>query len=169
MATKKSTVKGKAYWAKVFEANRDKTGYQDQWVEFDGMYTIDVMLDKDNRMALKASGSAIKGKVDDDMNFIAKFKRKHKDRFDWASGAPEVLKADGSVWSYEEDGIIPNESIVEVEFTVFTTSMSPGTRLEKITVLEVAELPELEPKKEEPKAKAKVSTTTEDDEDEVPF
>lgn len=165
MATKTATVRGKALWAKVFENNRDLTGYQDQWIEFGGMYTIDVMLDKDNRMALKASGSAIKGKVDDDMNFIAKFKRKHKDRFEWASGAPKVFKADGTPWSYEEDGFIPKDSDVEIEFTVFSTSMAPGTRLEKITVLTVAEMPE---KEEAPKVKEPTKVKA-DDSEEIPF
>ncbi len=53
--------------------------------------------------------------------------------------------------------MIPNGSEVEVEFTVYTTSMSPGTRLESVKVLSLASMPERdEPKVEEPKAKTKV-------------
>jgi hypothetical protein len=52
--------------------------------------------------------------------------------------------------------MIPNGSKVEVEFTVYTTSMTPGTRLESVKVLELAEMPERTeaPKVEEPKVMA---------------
>lgn len=157
MATRDIVIRGKAFWPRVFEQNRDMKGYNDAAVPFDGFYKLDVMLDKDNKAIYKASGTAGKGKFDDDGNFLVTLKRKHKDRFEWASGAPKVTKADGSVWDYEKDGVIPNGSEVEVKFTVYTTTLSPGTRLESVKVLEVAEME----KKEEapptpPTTKAKV-------------
>lgn len=142
MATKETIIKGKAMWAKVFEQNRDLKGYNDAAVPFDGFYKIDVILDKENKAIYKASGTAGKGKFDDDGNFIASLKRKHKDRFEWASGAPKVTKPDGTEWNYEKDGIIPNGSEVEVKFSVYTTTLSPGTRLETVKVLKVAEMEE---------------------------
>lgn len=163
MATRDVVIRGKAFWPRVFEQNRDMKGYNDAAVPFDGFYKLDVMLDKDNKAIYKASGTAGKGKFDDDGNFLVTLKRKHKDRFEWASGAPKVTKVDGSVWDYEKDGIIPNGSQVEVKFTVYTTTLSPGTRLESVKVLEVAEME----KKEEapptpPTTKAKVDM-------EIPF
>lgn len=152
MATSKHTFTGTSYWAKVFESNRDMKGFEDAYAAWDGMYTIDVMLDKDNKNLLKASGSAKKGKFDDDGNFIVKFTRKHKDRFEWASGAPEVVKADGTPWDFSTDGFLPNGSKVQVEVTVYTTSKVPGTRLEKIVVLEKAEMEERPTKADESEA-----------------
>jgi len=142
MATKKSAVTGEAFWAKVFESNRDMKGFEGAYEEYDGMYTVEVKLDKANRDVLRASGSAKKGRFDDDGNFFVKFTRKHKDRFEWASGAPKVLKADGTVWSFADDGVIPNGSKIQVEFTTYTTSKVNGTRMETITVLEKAEMEE---------------------------
>lgn len=160
MATRKHKVQGTAMWAKVFDHNGETKDWQGNFHPFGKQFKLDVILDKENKALYKASGSAGKGKFDDDGNFLATFKRKEKERFEWAGGAPEVVNADGSKF---EEPIIPNGSKVEVEFSVYTTSMTPGTRLEKVTVLELAELPERKeeaPKVEEPKAK--IST-------EVPF
>ena len=38
----KITVSGTAKWAKVFEENRDKEGYQGQYADTNGRCTIDV-------------------------------------------------------------------------------------------------------------------------------
>lgn len=156
MATKDVTIKGKAMWARVFEQNRDMKGYNEAAVPYEGFYKIDVMLDKENKAIYKASGTAGKGKFDDDGNFIASLKRKHKDRFEWASGAPKVTKADGSAWDFEADGPIPNGSEVEVKFTVYTTTLSPGTRLESVKVLALAEMEKKEEAPKDPPVKAKV-------------
>lgn len=144
MATKKFSVKGKSLWAKVFDSNKELKDWQGNPHDFGGLFKIDVILDKENKAIYKSSGTSGKGKFDDDGNFLATFKRKEKERFEWAGGAPEVVNADGSKF---EGSLIPNNSDVEVEFTVYTTSMSPGTRLEKVTVLELAEMPA----REEPK------------------
>ena len=139
MATKKFKVSGKAQWAKVFDSNKELKDWQGNPHEFGGLFKIDVILDKDNKSIYKSSGTSGKGKFDDDGNFIATFKRKEKERFEWAGGPPEVVNADGSKF---EGSLIPNNSDVEVEFTVYTTSMSPGTRLEKVIIHTLAEMPE---------------------------
>lgn len=144
MATKKYSVKGKSLWAKVFDSNKELKDWQGNPHEFGGLFKIDVILDKENKAIYKSSGTSGKGKFDDDGNFIATFKRKEKERFEWAGGAPEVVNADGSKF---EGTLIPNNSDVEVEFTVYTTSMSPGTRLEKVIIHSLAEMPV----REEPK------------------
>jgi hypothetical protein len=135
MATKKYTFTGEVKWAKVFEGNRDLHGFEGGYEEHEGMYKIDLKLDKDQRAVLKSSGSAKKVKIDDDNNAWVTFTRKHKDRFDWASGAPQVINEDG----YPREDIIPNGSICEIVFSVYTTSKQSGTRLESVKVLKEAE------------------------------
>lgn len=155
MATRKHTIKGTAMWAKLFTENMEMKDYQGNPYPHGGMFKLDMILDKENKAIYKASGTSGKGKFDDDGNFIATLKRKEKDRFEWASGAPNVTNVDGSKWSYQEDGFIPNGSIVEADFTVYTTSMSPGTRLEAVRIIELAEKPDLPERSEAP-----VVTTT---------
>lgn len=150
MATKKHTVKGLAMWAKVFDHNGEVKDWQGNPHPFGKQFKIDVILDKENKAVYKASGTSGKGKFDDDGNFIATFKRKEKEKFEWAGGAPEVVNSDGTPYTQP---IIPNGSKVEVEFSVYTTSMSPGTRLEKVIVLEAAEMPAREEPKAEPPIK----------------
>ena len=164
MATTNHELEGIAYWAKVFEHNRDLKGYNDSAVPYEGFYKIDVKLDKDNRKILTASGSSLKGRWTDDGEFIVTFKRKHKDRFEWASGAPKVSNLDGSAYT---DKLIPNESKVAIDFSVYTTSKATGTRLESVTVLEKAEMPEREEAPPAPEVKAPVSKKKYDED--IPF
>jgi hypothetical protein len=122
-------------------------GYQGAYQESDGACTMDLYLTKEEYSKLKDAGSATKLKLDEETGerFI-KLKRLFKGKYDWASGAPKVTKSDGSDWSFEDDGVIPNGSEVEVTVVVYTTSMTPGTRLESVKVNKVAvtEAPELE-------------------------
>ena len=156
MATRKFSVKGKSLWAKVFDSNKELKDWQGNPHDFGGLFKIDVILDKENKAIYKSSGTSGKGKFDDDGNFIATFKRKETTMaggkvLEWASGAPQVINADGSAFT---GTLIPNGSDVEVEFTVYTTSMSPGTRLEKVIVHSTAEMPvREEPKEETPEVK----------------
>lgn len=143
MATTKHKVTGTAQWAKVFDSNKELRDWQGNPHDFGGLFKIDVILDKENKALYKTSGTAGKGKFDDDGNFIATFKRKEKERFEWAGGAPVVTDKHGAPFI---GTMIPNGSKVEVEFTVYTTSMTPGTRLESVKVLELAEMPDREPK-----------------------
>ena len=154
MGTTQMVISGKASWAKVFEENRDKRGFEDAFVPFDGAYTIDVTMDKGMFDALATTGAAkaskIKQKEVDKFGEVTlKFTRKHKDRFDWSSGAPLVYKPDGTAWSYLTDGVIPNGSEVEVLIDVYTTSKATGTRLVKVYVKTVADMEEKQPKADE--------------------
>lgn len=165
MATTKHTVQGKAFWAKVFEHNRDMQGFQGSAIPVEGFYKIDVQLDKDQRKVFTASGSAKKGRWDDDGNYLVTLKRDHKGKFEWCSGAPKVFNKDGNDFTGR---IIPNGSEVEVEFSVYTTSKANGTRLESVKVLELAEMAEREEMgKAPPEPKASPKSTTPDDE--LPF
>jgi len=140
MATRKVTLVGTATWSKIFFDNRDMKGFEGAYEDHDGGYTINVELEAEEFQKLKDSGSMKKGSMGEN-GMVVKFLRKHKDRFEWASGAPEVVKADGSKWDFEADGQINNGSDVEVELSVYDTSRSSikGTRLEKVKVLKQAE------------------------------
>lgn len=133
---KQYTFRGPIRWAKVFDENKETTDWQGIKHAFGGLFKIDMILDKEQRKALKDSGSAIKGRFDDDGNFIATFKRKEVGPFAEAGGAPKVVKEDGTVWSYEEDGTIGNDSVCDVTFEVYPTKMAPGTRLISVKVVE---------------------------------
>lgn len=144
MGTTRITLRGKAKWAKVFESNRDMNGFEGAYKPYDGAYSIQLEMDKENYDKLEASGAAkankIKRKEVDKLGTTEiKFIRKHKDKFEWASGAPKVMKADGSEWSFADDGLIGNDSDVELEISVYTTSKATGSRLESVTVLNPVE------------------------------
>ena len=138
MATRVIKLTGKASWAKVFEENRDMKGFENAYEEHDGACTINVTLEAEEFQTLKQAGSIKKGSMTDE-GLSVKFVRKFKDRFEWGSGAPKVVKADGTAWSYAEDGIIPNGSDVEVTVSVYDTSRPSikGTRLDEVKVLKV--------------------------------
>ena len=166
MTTTTHKVHGKSMWARVFEQNRDTEGFEGGAKATDGQYQIGVILDKANRAILKGSGSAAQIKFDDDGNVKpVTFRRDHKHRlYEWAGGAPKVTKADGSDWSFEEDGFINNGSDVEVTYTVYTTSKANGTRLESVVVINEAEREEREVESEKTLEK-----TIALNDDEIPF
>lgn len=137
MATTKHKIIGKAMWAKVFEENRDLKGFEGAAEAYGGQYKIDLVLEPHALKEFKKSGSAVNPKINTDTSDVyVTLKRKHIDRFEWSGGQPKVTKADGSVWSFEEDGYIGNGSTVEVEYEVYTTRMANGTRLLGVKVLE---------------------------------
>ena len=165
MTTTNHKVYGKSMWARCFESNRDMEGFEGGAKATDGQYQIGVILDKTNRLILKASGSAAQIKFDDDGNAKpVTFRRPHKHpHYEWAGGAPKVTKADGTLWDFEEDGFINNGSEVEVNFTVYTTSKSNGTRLESIKVLFEAE------REDTKDSLDPVSPTSANDDGDIPF
>lgn len=145
MATKTIALTGTASWAKVFEQNRDKRGFEDAYVPFDGAYTIDLTMDKYNFDKLADTGAAKASKmkqkeVEKLGETNLKFVRKHADRFEWSSGAPEVKRPDGKIWDFETDGVIPNGSEVTVYVDVYTTSKATGTRLVSVQVNKIASM-----------------------------
>lgn len=144
MATNRIKLQGKAKWARVFENNRDMEGFEGNYRPYNGAYTIQLEMDKENFDKLEATGAAKASKarrkeVDRLGSVEIKFERKHNDRFEWASGAPKVYKKDGSEWSFSDDGLIGNDSDVELEISVYTTSKATGTRLESVLVLNPVE------------------------------
>lgn len=180
MATRKVKLTGIAYWSRVFEDNRDLTGFQDALKDLGGQTTIDVDLDDDNMAKLRKSKSMKRGTTSPDNNDLTrvKFTRKWEDRI--AGGAPKVVKADGTVWDFDEDGMIGNGSTVEVTLSVYDTSRKAivGTRLDKVKVLvhkeydpdaeEEDDTPAPPPKAKTPTTKTK-TPVTDDMEDDIPF
>lgn len=178
MATRKVKLTGLSYWAKVFEDNRDLTGFEDALKDVGGQTCIDVDLDATEIAKLRKSKSMKKGTESPDNDGLTRvrFTRKWEDTY--AGGAPKVVKADGTVWDFDEDGAIGNGSKVEVVLSVYDTSRKSivGTRLEKVKVLELVEYnpsedeDDADPGEEqnpEPKAKPASKKTIVDDE--IPF
>ena len=120
MGTRIVKLTGIAEWAKVFEQNRDLTGWkptlqaEGSYEKYNGACTIDMILDEDNIANLQAARSSKTPKLDPEgRGMRVKFDRKFDTGYDWSSGAPVVKKADGSAWDFETDGIIGNGSTVE--------------------------------------------------------
>lgn len=137
MATQTYILPGIAYWAKVFEFNRDKTGYNNELVHCGGQTTID--LDIDNAgladyMESKAGGRP-KPSPDNPGMMRVKFKRKWEDRY--AGGEPAIFTADGQPWDVETMGLIGNGSKVQVLYEVYETPYgNHGTRMDSIRVVD---------------------------------
>jgi hypothetical protein len=174
MGTRKVKLTGYAYWAKVFEDNRDKTGFENALVEIGGQTTIDMDLDAENMDKLKKSKSMKRGSPSNDNDGMTRVRFTRKWTEEYGGGEPTVVKADGTKWDYDEDGPIGNGSTVEVVLSVYDTSRKAivGTRLDKVKVLEhKAYNPDGDDDEEEevkPAAKAKAPAKMEL-EDEIPF
>ena len=145
MATRIVKVTGIAEWAKVFEQNRDLTGWkptqeaEGNYEKYDGACTINMILDDVEVAKLAAAKSPRQPKPDPEgRGMIVKFDRKFNTGYDWSGGVPSVTKSDGSTWDYDSDGSIGNGSTVEVELSVYDTSRPNivGTRLDKVKVID---------------------------------
>ena len=120
MATRKVKLEGIGEWCKVFEQNREMTGYKPTpqavgaYEECNGACKIDVIMNDVNFKKLKDSKS-MKSGTDDELGRGKKvtFVRKFETGRDWDSGAPIVLKEDNTRWDYDVDGPIRNGSLVE--------------------------------------------------------
>ena len=105
MATRIVKLTGIGEWAKVFEDNRDMIGYDGAYEPCNGACTIDLVLDEENMMKLKASRSIKRGKPDPNgRGHTVRFVRKFDGGQPRNSGAPIVLKADDTPWTYADDG-----------------------------------------------------------------
>lgn len=137
MATRKVKLRGIGYWAKVFEDNRDQTGFEDAKKDIGGQTSIDVDLDKDNMALLNKSRSMKRGSDSKDNPGLTRVKFTRDWTGKYVSGPPKVVKADGTDWDYDVDGPIGNGSEVEVVLSVYDTSRKSivGTRLDKVKVL----------------------------------
>jgi hypothetical protein len=179
MATRKVKLTGLGYWAKVFEDNRDLTGFEDALKDVGGQTCIDMDLDVDMMQKLRDSKSMKKGSDSADNEGMTRVRFTRKWQENYGGGAPKVTKADGTAWDFDEDGAIGNGSVVEILLNVYDTSRKSivGTRLEKVKVLEHVKYEPDEDGDEEPapkpvaKAKPKPAPAPVEDleDDEIPF
>jgi hypothetical protein len=121
-------ITGKAKWARVFPDQMDK--------EYGEKFHITVYPDDASLIALKASGSRIKEKKDDEgVNF--KFSRDNKKEFKPGEveilGPPKVLTKQGEEYIPFTQRI-GNGSTVTVKLQVYPSKKGPGTRLEAVCV-----------------------------------
>ena len=147
MATKYTEVKttGSIEWAKVFETNRDMTGYEGAYVDFEGAYTVQQILSKDEYTKLQAAGTQKKPNQKRlmDGELMLKFERKHKITsrdgkvIPQAGGAPKVMNADGTAWDKEVNGLIGNGSTAEVTNLITTFKGGDGKMYSRTTMTEV--------------------------------
>lgn len=147
MATKYTEVKttGPIEWAKVFETNRDMTGYEGAYVDFEGAYTVQQILSKDEYTKLQAAGTQKKPNQKRlmDGELMLKFERKHKITsrdgkvIPQAGGAPKVMNADGTAWDKEVNGLIGNGSTAEVTNLITTFKGGDGKMYSRTTMTEV--------------------------------
>lgn len=139
------TTVGTVEWARVYEHNRDKTGYNNQWIPNDGGYSVVQILSKDEMNKLKESGSSKKAKTDRlmDGQIAVTFTRTHNtynkkgELQPRASGAPVVVDANDQPFTE----IIGNGSLAEITNYVSFFPLRDGgegsrTTLTKIKVLE---------------------------------
>ena len=143
MATKYTevTTTGPIEWAKIFENNRDLTGYEGSYVPFEGAYTLQQMLSKDEYAKLQAAGTQKQPNQKRlmDAELSIKFERKHKvtrkdgTELPQAGGAPKVTDADGSPWS-EDKGLIGNGSTAEVTNLITTFKGGDGKMYSRTTM-----------------------------------
>ena len=145
------TLEGTAYYAKVFEDNRDETGFYDAYVDCNGACTIELELDDVEYQKLQESGSKVVGKYDEDtglhrVKFKRKFEVRNKDNeiIEDFSGPPRVVDADGNLWSHtpELPSYIGNGSRVKVAVSVSQSKKRKAivfTRLEGVQVLELVQ------------------------------
>jgi hypothetical protein len=138
----KTTVTGIAQWAKVFEENRDLDGFEGQWRDTNGRCTIDVIMDQTNFTKLTDLGMMANGKDDPEgRGKVVKFTRKFEAPHEWMGGAPAVYKSDGTMWSFDDDGVIGNGSEVLVEVDIYKNGNYSNytTRLERVKVIKLVQ------------------------------
>lgn len=174
MATRIVKLRGKGYWAKVFESNRDLTGYDNALVDVGGQTTIDVDLDDRHFALLQKSRSMLRGSPSPDNEGLTRVKFKRKWQEKYGGGEPKIERGDGSAWDMETDGLIGNGSDVEVTLSVYDTSRKNivGTRLDKVKVInnvpyEGAKVEVMSIDDDEPAAKP--APVMADAEEEIPF
>lgn len=122
-------ISGPCKWAQVYPHNMDKE--YEQW-------RIEVAPDDASLIALKASGSRLEGKIDEDGKLWFKFRRKTKAEF--KRGEIEELKppkiveknADGEYIPFDKP--IGNGSEVTIKVSVYPSRKGVGTRLEAVCV-----------------------------------
>lgn len=176
MATRLVKLKGKGYWAKVFESNRDLKGYNNELEDVGGQTTIDLDIDDRHFALLQKSRSMLEGRESPDNPDLRRIKFKRKWQENYGGGAPKVERADGTAWDLEIDGLIGNGSDVEVTLSVYDTKNRRivGTRLEAVRVInnipyEGSKVEVLSIDDDEPAAAPQRKPVMAEAEDEIPF
>lgn len=134
-------LRGKAYWARVYEGNHDEFGGKE-------FYKITVALDPESWSKYNQSGLGLKPKAvsSDDTTPGVTFRRdlqsksgKDKNGKEWTlgGGAPRVVNSENE--KFEE--LIGNGSIVDVLVNIYQVSSGPmkgkkGHRLEAVKIIE---------------------------------
>ena len=176
MGTRKVKLTGIGYWLKVFEGNRDLTGFNDQLKAVGGQCTMDLDLPQEEFDKLKKAKFMSNGKPSPDNAGYTRVRLKRKWTEEYGGGAPTVLKEDGNVWDYDTDGPIGNGSEIVAIVNVYDTKTPSivGARLEKLKVTKHKpyvrdDFDDVEAGVEDvaPKPKAKAAST--DMDDEIPF
>lgn len=150
MAFKDVTTRGPIEWAKITEETRDMSGYEDEYAECEGAYTLNQRLTKEEFEKLKQAGSQKKPMQKRllEGELVLKFIRKHKvtnkegNVVAKAGGAPIILNADGSKYDEEKDGKIGNGTVADVTNLISTFKGQDGkiygrTTLKKIQIVEM--------------------------------
>lgn len=148
-AHKSVTTLGVIEWPKLFEHDRDKLGYNGQYEDCEGAYTVNQILTKEEFDKLKKTGCMKRPKQNRlmDGELVMKFERKHVVKtkkgeiIEAAGGPPEVFGPDGRKWDVERDGMIGNGTLAEVTnlispFTAPDGSTGYRTSLIKVKILE---------------------------------
>lgn len=145
MAFKEVTTKGPIEWAKVFENNREMSGYEGIYEACGGAYTLVQVLDKEEFEKLKKAGTQKKPiqKRLLDGEIAIKFERKHLVKtkegkvVPQAGGAPKVVGPDGKPWNVEEQGVIGNGTIAEVTNLINTFKGQDGKMISRTSLVKV--------------------------------
>lgn len=144
MATDTITLVGIAEWARVFEHNRDREGYQGAAKATDGQLSIDLLLDQSQFDILKnyKSGKAKNKMPDENGKYRIKLTRPWNTARGWDSGPVPVTDKAGTEMS-QNTGVIPNGSKVAVTMAIYDCRAPVrGTRLDAVSVLTMAEMPD---------------------------
>lgn len=128
-------VTGPVKWARLNEGNVDM-GFEGNWEEFGGKHTINLCVDEESKKIIEDSGTAGTFREDNEGDEVFRFTRKVKGPFAAASGPPKVVFENGTSWDYDVDGPIGNGSVCKIRFCVYPTKLKPGTRMEKVTILD---------------------------------
>lgn len=138
MASETYKIKGQAKWSKIFPHYMDKN---EDFHGPGGAYTLDLIVDQEEKEAFTATGARTTPKVTED-GVTIKFKRKATHpSIAVFGGPPQVVDADSNDW----DGtLLGHFSEVEVAYTVYDTKMGKGCRMEGVRIIELVELPPME-------------------------
>jgi len=135
---------GAIEWPRLTEENRDLTGYGGDYEKWEGAYTVNQVLTKDDMKALKDAGSQkqpIKNRIIDG-EIVVKFIRPHKvtkkdgTEIPQAGGAPKVTDKDGNPWTADM-GVIGNGTVAECTNLVSTFTGSDGKQYSRTSLVGV--------------------------------